>query len=71
MSGNPVFVESGRRGARQRWGPPRVAKLGELSGPQRELVLALIASMTKTESADGQIPADSLTGGTSNADRQP
>ena len=39
---NPVFVESGRRGARVRWGPPRHARLDHLTPEQRALVLALI-----------------------------
>jgi hypothetical protein len=38
------FVEAGRRGARRRWGPPRVARLDALSPEQRALVLALIAA---------------------------
>lgn len=39
---NPV--ESGREGARRRWGPPgtRTVKLGELTAPQRRLVIALV-----------------------------
>lgn len=44
MSGNPVFVESGRRGARLRWGPPRVVRLDELTPEMRAVVLALIAA---------------------------
>ena len=45
MSGqtkNPVFVESGRRGARKRWGEPVTVRLDQLSAPQRRLVLALV-----------------------------
>lgn len=39
---NPIFVDSGRRGARKRWGTPRIARLDELTPEQRRLVLALI-----------------------------
>lgn len=37
-----VFVESGRRGAEKRWGPPRVVRLHDLTPEQRRLVLALV-----------------------------
>jgi hypothetical protein len=52
---DPVFVEAGRRGAATRWGPPRRARLDDLSPAQRGLVLALIENM-KT-GADVQQPA--------------
>lgn len=42
---NPVFVESGRAGARNRWGAPRVVRLDELTPAQRDLVLALVQTM--------------------------
>ncbi len=45
MSGNPVFVESGRRGARSRWGPPRTVRLDSLTIAQRAVVMALIDTM--------------------------
>ena len=41
---NPVFVESGRRGARKRWGPPRVLRLDELDNDERRLIEALLAA---------------------------
>ena len=65
MPGNPVFVESGRRGARQRWGPPRIARLDELTADQRRLVLALIAAVrgTREEPAAIEQPAGSETEG--------
>jgi hypothetical protein len=37
-----IFVETGRAGARKRWGPPRTVRLDALSLEQRRLVLALI-----------------------------
>ena len=39
---NPVYVEAGRRGARARWGEPRVLRLDELTPAQRRVVLALV-----------------------------
>ncbi len=39
---NPVFVESGRRGGRKRWGEQRVLRLDSLTTEQRRLVLALV-----------------------------
>jgi hypothetical protein len=47
LTKNPVFVESGRRGARQRWGEPRVLRLDELTAEQRHLVLALVEAAKK------------------------
>jgi hypothetical protein len=55
---DPRFVESGRRGARKRYGEPRVARLDSLSGPMRAIVLALIAA-AKTEPAASEVPASS------------
>lgn len=48
---NPLFVESGREGARRRWGPPRVIRLDELTAPQRALVVALVENMGTKKSA--------------------
>lgn len=42
MSGKPVFVDSGRRGARKRWGPPRTARLDELDPVTRRIVVLII-----------------------------
>jgi hypothetical protein len=61
MSGNPVFVESGRRGARNRWGPPRIARLDSLTAPQRQIVLALIDTMKA--GPESQIPGPATTAG--------
>jgi len=38
-------VDSGRMGARRRWGPQRVVRLADLTPAQRRLVLALIAAV--------------------------
>ena len=44
VSKNPVLVEAGKQGALKRWGPPgtRTVNIGDLTPPQRRLVLALI-----------------------------
>jgi hypothetical protein len=65
MSGDPVFVESGRRGARVRWGPPRVVRLDDLTPAQRTLVQTLIREMgsVKEEAADGAQSSAAQTGG--------
>lgn len=42
MDKNPKRVESGKKAAAARWGEPRVARLDDLTPPQRRLVLALI-----------------------------
>ena len=39
---DPRFVESGRDGARKRWGPPRVLRLDELPAAQRRIILAIV-----------------------------
>lgn len=50
---NPVFVESGRRGARRRWGDtPRVVRLHELTNSQKRLVLALIDAARREAERD-------------------
>lgn len=41
-SKNPKLVEAGVRGARRRWGDPRVVRLEALTPSQRRLVLALV-----------------------------
>jgi hypothetical protein len=46
---DPAKVAAGRAGAVRRWGqpgsqPPRLVKIGDLTPPQRRLVLALIAA---------------------------
>lgn len=54
MSGkDPRLVESGRRGAEKRWGPPRVVRLHDLTAEQRRLVLALVeAARNASPAAD-------------------
>ena len=47
---NPGRVAGGIMGARRRWGPPRIVRLGDLTPEQRRLVLALIAAVR--ENAD-------------------
>jgi hypothetical protein len=48
VSVESIFVEAGRRGARTRWGPPRIARLDDLPPEQRDLILALVATMRET-----------------------
>ena len=49
---NPVYVESGRRGARKRWGEPRTARLDALDPRVREAVLALIRADEAARAAE-------------------
>jgi hypothetical protein len=46
---NPIYVESGRRGARKRWGGQRILRLDELTPDQRRLVLALVEAAKADE----------------------
>lgn len=50
---NPVLSDAGRRGALKRWGPPgtRVVRLGELTGPQRQVVIALVEAHKSANAA--------------------
>lgn len=50
---NPVFVESGRRGARKRWNghAPVYPRLDDLTLEQRRLVVALIAAARNEKAA--------------------
>ncbi len=41
-SKDPRKVAAGHAGVRARWGPPRRLNIGDLTGPQREVVLGLI-----------------------------
>ena len=50
---NPVFVESGRRGARKRWGEPRTVKLDDLSPEQRRLVFLLLDAVKTAGTSTG------------------
>jgi len=52
---NPVYVESGRLGARRRWGEKRIARLDHLSPEQRRVIIALLDAMgTKEPATSGQ-----------------
>ncbi len=46
---DPARVESGRLGARRRWGEPRILRLDSLTSSQRTLVLALVAAAKSIE----------------------
>jgi hypothetical protein len=55
---NPIFVESGLRGARQRWGEQRTVRLDQLEPSVAVAVRALIAAdeaakAAKKASSDG------------------
>jgi hypothetical protein len=39
---NPVRVAAGHAAANKRWGPSRIVRLDDMTGPQRRVVLALI-----------------------------
>jgi hypothetical protein len=43
----PAWAEFGLRGARRRWGEPRVVRIAELTPQQRRLVLALVDAARK------------------------
>lgn len=49
MADRSVFVDAGKRGARNRWGPPRVVRLDGLSPEQRRLILAFVDMARATE----------------------
>jgi hypothetical protein len=44
MSGTKqgVFADAGRKGARKRWGEPRILRLDTLEPPYRRLILAMV-----------------------------
>lgn len=48
---DPRLVEAGKRGARRRWGPPRVVRLDALTPEQRDVVLALIEAQRAANAA--------------------
>jgi hypothetical protein len=73
MSGNPVFVESGRVGARRRWGPTRVVRLDDLNPDERNAVVTLVrlfGAKREPASLSETCEAGSATGGTTDAARQ-
>ena len=50
---NPVFVESGRRGARVRWGDtPRVVRMDQLR-PEEAAVVHALLKLAASRDADG------------------
>ena len=65
---NPVKVRAGALGAALRWGPKRVIRLDDLTGPQRALVLALVGQMKAAPASE--VPGAATTGSTRDADRQ-
>lgn len=56
MAERSVFVDAGKRGAKKRWGPPRIIRLDGLTPDQRRLVLAFVdmarASEERTQATD-------------------
>jgi hypothetical protein len=50
MAQRKVFVDAGKRGARKRWGPPRIIRLDGLTPDQRRLVLAMVEMARTTDS---------------------
>lgn len=58
MPKNSVFVESGQRGARRRWGPPRVVRLDDPSmlPEEREVIQALLNLKRRREEAEQAAP---------------
>lgn len=65
MAERSVFVDAGKRGARTRWGPPRLIRLDGLTADQRRLVLAMV-EMAKT--TDRETAPVSETSGTVEAE---
>lgn len=68
-SGGSVFVESGRRGALKRWGPPRTIKLDGLAPEQRAFIVELVDVAKRNAKAvtEGQSPVTAELDGTGNA----
>lgn len=70
---NPIFVESGRRGAMKRWKGGRIARLDDLDAPTKAVVLALIAAARAAKSEPTLISSQvgSVTpGGTTDAPKE-
>lgn len=55
---NPIFVESGLRGARQRWGEQRTVRLDQLEPPVAAAVRALISANEAAKKAADVAHAD-------------
>jgi hypothetical protein len=47
-----VFVDTGREGARRRWGPPRSIHLGSLPAPIRAGIVALVDALKSSEEVE-------------------
>ncbi len=62
---DPSHIARGQLGARTRWGAPRVVRLDELTGPQRDLVMALINNMKAAPA--GEVPEAAEREGSRNA----
>lgn len=58
---NPIFVESGRLGARTRWGPPRTVRLDDLTLEQARLVRALVEAAR--QSPENKVAAPAMSPG--------
>jgi len=59
---NPILVEAGRRGAQKRWGPPgtQAVYIGDMSVPQRRLVLALVEAVREEAPAPAKADAQEV-----------
>lgn len=44
-------VESGRMGARRRWGPPRILRLDELDPPTRDVIECILTARANAAKA--------------------
>ncbi len=51
-------VESGRLGARARWGPQRVLRLDTLDPVTRDIIRAILAARENAAKADADAPPD-------------
>jgi hypothetical protein len=59
-------VRPGQALARVRWGPPRIARLDDLTPAQRDVVMALINSMKAAPSVTETSPGAATTEGHGN-----
>lgn len=44
-------VDSGRMGARRRWGPPRILRLDELDPPTRDVIQCILTARANAQKA--------------------
>jgi hypothetical protein len=63
VSKDPEKVRAGKLGAESRWHQPKVVDLGELSPPQRRLVLALVDAARSEKAAPGEAAPEAATRG--------